>query len=47
MDAVVHDRVVTEIARDIDNGVWDSRNGHLRALAEYDVGARLLIAHPE
>jgi SAM-dependent methyltransferase len=47
MDAVVHDRVVTEIARDIDNGVWDSRNGHLRALAEYDVGTRLLIAHPE
>ena len=47
MDGVVHDRVVREIARDIDNGVWDSRNGHLRALAEYDVGTRLLIAHPE
>ncbi len=46
MDAVVLDRVVAEIARDIDNGVWDSRNGHLRALPEYDVGMRLLIAHP-
>lgn len=46
MDAVVLDRVVAEIARDIDNGAWDSRNGHLRTLSEYDVGMRLLIAHP-
>ena len=46
MDAVVLDRVVAEITHDIDNGVWDSRNGHLHALPEYDVGMRLLIAHP-
>jgi SAM-dependent methyltransferase len=46
MDAVVVDRVVAEIERDIDNGVWDARNGHLRTLPEYDVGMRLLIAHP-
>lgn len=46
LDALVVDRVVAEVARDIDNGIWDSRNGYLRALDKYDVGMRLLIAHP-
>jgi SAM-dependent methyltransferase len=45
MDADVLDRVVTEIALDLDSGAWEAANGGLRALTEYDVGMRLIIAH--
>ncbi len=45
MDADVLERVVTEIAHDLDSGVWEAANGGLRALAEYDVGMRLIVAH--
>ena len=32
------------LARDISSGTWDSRYGALRALTEYDLGYRLVVA---
>ena len=40
----VVDRVVRAVAADLDSGAWDARNGPLRALAELDVGMRLVVA---
>jgi SAM-dependent methyltransferase len=42
----VVERISTEVERDVRNGSWDARHGHLRALAEYDVGLRLVVARP-
>ncbi|MCU0268508.1 MAG: class I SAM-dependent methyltransferase [Acidimicrobiales bacterium] len=39
-------RAVASVGRDLRDGTWDARNGHLRALQEHDVGVRLLIARP-
>jgi hypothetical protein len=39
----VVDRVVRAVAADLDSGAWDARNGPLRALAELDVGMRLVV----
>ncbi len=44
MPADVVERVVTAVARDLESGLWDQRNGHLRGLAEYDAGLRLVVA---
>lgn len=44
MSAPVVDRVVAALARDLADGTWDRRHGHLRALDARDVGLRLLIA---
>ncbi len=46
MPETVVDRVVFEVARDLDCGEWDRRHGALRALAEYDAGLRLLVSRP-
>ena len=43
MDDSVVDRVVGAVARDLENGSWDSRYGHLRDLAAFDVGLRLVV----
>jgi SAM-dependent methyltransferase len=40
----VVDRVVANVRRDLNDGTWDARHGHLRALSEYDGGLRLLVA---
>ena len=40
----VVDRVVDAVRRDLANGTWDARYGHLRELDEYDVGYRLIVA---
>ncbi|MBX3188625.1 MAG: class I SAM-dependent methyltransferase [Labilithrix sp.] len=37
-------RVVAAVRRDLDDGTWDARYGHLRELREYDVGLRLIVA---
>ncbi len=37
-------RVVTNMERDLRDGTWDRRNGHLRGLSEYDAGMRLVVA---
>lgn len=46
MDAAVLERVVAEVGRDLENGAWDARYGELRRLSEFDVGMRLIVAHP-
>jgi SAM-dependent methyltransferase len=42
----VVDRVVDAVGRDLRNGTWDARYGHLRKLDEYDVGYRLIVSNP-
>jgi SAM-dependent methyltransferase len=44
MPAPIVDRVVSEVARDLSNGTWDKRHGHLRKLDALDVGLRLIVA---
>jgi SAM-dependent methyltransferase len=46
MPPAVVDRAVSELARDLESGDWERRNGHLRALDECDVGMRLLVSAP-
>jgi SAM-dependent methyltransferase len=40
----VVDRVVGAVERDLHDGTWDARYGHLRGLDEYDVGWRLVVS---
>lgn len=40
----VVDRVVGAVERDLQDGTWDERHGHLRQLNEYDAGMRLLVS---
>ena len=40
----VVDRVVGAVERDLQDGTWDERHGHLRQLDEFDVGMRLLVS---
>lgn len=47
MEPAVIRRVVAELRRDLDDGTWDARHGHLRDLAVYDAGMRLVINSPE
>ncbi len=42
----VVDRVVAEVQRDLREGTWDERYGHLRRLVRLDVGMRVLVATP-
>jgi SAM-dependent methyltransferase len=37
-------RGVGRLAHDLESGVWNARYGHLRVLATYDVGYRLVVA---
>lgn len=46
MDPDVVSRVVDAVRRDVDEGRWDAKHGHLRALDELDVGLRLVVGHP-
>lgn len=46
MPSEVVNRVVEAVARDLENGAWERRHGHLRRLASFDVGLRLLINRP-
>ena len=41
----VVDRVVKAVERDLQDGTWDARHGHLRELDEYDAGLRLLVSN--
>jgi SAM-dependent methyltransferase len=45
MDPAVVKRVVAEVDKDLRDGTWDRRYGHLRNLDELDVGMRLVVAH--
>ena len=44
MDASVVERVVREVRRDLESGVWDERYGHLRELDAFDAGLRLIVS---
>jgi SAM-dependent methyltransferase len=44
MPAEVVDRVVKAVERDLQDGTWDARYGHLRELDEYDAGLRMLVS---
>jgi SAM-dependent methyltransferase len=39
-------RIVAAVERDLRDGAWDARHGHLRELDEYDAGLRLVVAEP-
>ena len=39
-------RVVAAVERDLADGTWEERNGHLRALDSFDAGLRLVVAEP-
>jgi len=41
----VVDRVVDAVRRDLNDGAWDERHGHLRELEEYDAGLRLVTSN--
>lgn len=43
MPGAVVNRVVRAVEADLESGLWDSRNGHLRHLSEFDVGMRLVV----
>lgn len=42
----VVDRAVSILSRDLGDGTWDARHGHLRALDAFDAGLRLVVARP-
>jgi SAM-dependent methyltransferase len=44
MPPEVVERVVRNVERDLADGTWDERHGHLRELDEYDAGLRLVVA---
>jgi SAM-dependent methyltransferase len=46
MPPEVVDRVVAAVERDLRDGTWEARHGHLRELSEYDAGLRLVVANP-
>jgi SAM-dependent methyltransferase len=44
--AAVHDRFTRDLSRDLANGTWDERHGHLRALPAFDGSLILVISSP-
>jgi len=46
MSSDVVERVVSAVYRDLADGLWDRRYGHLRSLDALDVGLRLVVATP-
>jgi hypothetical protein len=46
MPPKVVERVVSAVERDLRDGTWDARHGHLRELDEYDAGWRLVVDRP-
>jgi SAM-dependent methyltransferase len=46
VSAAVHDRFTRDLSRDLANGTWDERHGHLRALPAFDGSLILVISSP-
>ena len=46
LTADVRERAVEAVRRDLADGTWDERHGHLRALDAYDAGLRLVVHRP-
>src|SRR5256714_13122726 len=38
------DRIVAAVERDLRDGTWEARHGHLRELDDYDAGLRLVVS---
>jgi SAM-dependent methyltransferase len=47
MPKEVVERVVAAVQRDLSDGTWEARYGHLRRLDHYDAGLRLLVSTPD
>lgn len=47
MPSAVVDRVTEALRRDLKNGAWDRRHGHLRDVPAFDAGLRLITNTPE
>ena len=45
-DVAPTDARLEQLARDLDDGAWERRHGHLSGLRELDLGYRLVIAGP-
>lgn len=43
VDASIGERFVADLGRDLDNGVWDRRHGHLRTQPEFDGSLKLIV----
>jgi SAM-dependent methyltransferase len=46
MPPAVVDRAVAALERDLADGTWDARHGHLREAPEFDAGMRMVVAEP-
>jgi SAM-dependent methyltransferase len=46
MDDEAEAEAVKRLAADLESGEWDRRFGHLRGMAEFDGGLRLVLARP-
>jgi hypothetical protein len=46
MPQEIVDRVVDAVERDLQDGTWEARHGHLRERDEYDAGLRLIVSDP-
>ena len=46
VDAAVHDRFTRDLGRDLADGTWDDRHGHLRSLPAFDGSLILVTAQP-
>jgi len=44
MDPAIEARGAELLRADLESGRWDERHGHLRAMREYDLGYRLVVA---
>jgi SAM-dependent methyltransferase len=44
--AAVHDRFTRDLGRDLADGTWDARHGHLRTLPAFDGSLILVISQP-
>jgi SAM-dependent methyltransferase len=44
LDDSVVQRVVRDVGRDLDSGLWDERHGQLRKLDAFDAGLRLVVS---
>jgi hypothetical protein len=44
--AAVHDRFTRDLSRDLADGTWDDRHGHLRSLPAFDGSLILAVSQP-
>lgn len=47
VDPSVGTRFVADLGRDLDNGTWDSRHGHLRTQPFFEGSLRLIVSRPD